>query len=171
MSIGRSFLTLLAFWGVCSVSTVSAVEDDAILGFWITQGGDARVEVFKRGTQYFAKIVGLREPVYMPGEEKGMDGKARMDLKNRDRMLRNRPMLGLEIMGGFEFGDGKWTGGRIYDPMDGKTYRCKLSLETDGTLKVRGYVGVSWLGRTSVWEPAEDYFRKVLVMMGKDISV
>lgn len=168
MTIRRCLLTLV-FWCVCSVSTVSAVEGDAILGFWITQGGDARVEVFKRGTQYFAKIVGLREPVYKPGEENGMDGKVRMDLKNRDRMLRNRPILGLEIMAGFEFGDGKWTGGKIYDPKDGKTYKCKLSLGTDGTLKVRGYVGMSWLGRTSVWEPAEDYFRKVLLMMGKDV--
>ncbi len=37
-------------------------------------------------------------------------------------------------------------------------------------MKVRGYVGISWLGRTTVWERAEGYFKKVLKMLGKNVS-
>jgi uncharacterized protein (DUF2147 family) len=49
--------------------------------------------------------------------------------------------------------DGKnhWGGGRIYDPETGKTYRCKLTLDSDHKLEVRGYIGISLLGRTMVW--------------------
>ncbi len=52
-------------------------------------------------------------------------------------------------------GEGKWTGGRIYDPNNGKTYKCTLELANDGTLKVRGYVGISWFGRTETWTRQE----------------
>ncbi len=110
------------------VSPAFAVDGDDILGFWVTEGGDARVEVFKKGTLYFARIVGLKEPRYKRGEVKGMDGKARVDDKNPDGSLRDRPLLGLEMMRGFSFEDGKWVDGRIYDPKNGKSYKCKLSL-------------------------------------------
>ena len=47
-----------------------------------------------------------------------------------------------------------WDGGTIYDPRDGKTYQCKMTLRKDGTLKVRGYVGLSLFGKTVVWTRA-----------------
>jgi len=51
----------------------------------------------------------------------------------------------------FEYvGKGKWKNGYIYDPDNGKTYRCKAQLKGD-TLKVRGFIGVSLLGRNSEW--------------------
>jgi hypothetical protein len=43
-----------------------------------------------------------------------------------------------------------WSQGKIYDPKNGKTYSCKMTLEGN-ELKVRGYVGFSLLGRTTVW--------------------
>ena len=49
------------------------------------------------------------------------------------------------------FGYSSWSGGRIYNPEDGKTYKCKLTLQDDGTLKVRGYVGMSIFGKTQIW--------------------
>jgi len=59
--------------------------------------------------------------------------------------------LGLEILKNFKYkGTNEWTGGRIYDPKNGKTYSCNMRLEGD-TLKVRGYIGISVLGRTTVW--------------------
>ena len=51
--------------------------------------------------------------------------------------------------------DRQWVNGRIYDPRDGKTYKCKMTLQKDGTLKVRGYVGVSLFGKTVVWNRIE----------------
>ena len=45
----------------------------------------------------------------------------------------------------------EWSGGRILDPEDGNTYKCKIALNKDGTLKLRGYIGIPALGRTQTW--------------------
>jgi uncharacterized protein (DUF2147 family) len=61
----------------------------------------------------------------------------------------------LPILKDFEFtGKSTWENGTIYDPKNGKTYSCYLILQPDKTLKVRGYVGVSMLGRTTIWTRA-----------------
>ena len=61
-------------------------------------------------------------------------------------------MVGLEVLRGLRpAGDGGWTGGTIYDPSSGRTYRCEPRLDDDDRLRLRGYVGVTWLGRTTRW--------------------
>jgi len=58
---------------------------------------------------------------------------------------------GLNLVWGFKYAkDNRWVGGKIYDPDNGKTYSCKMNLEGD-ELKVRGYIGFSLIGRTTVW--------------------
>jgi uncharacterized protein (DUF2147 family) len=53
---------------------------------------------------------------------------------------------------GFVFeGNNEWKEGHIYDPNNGKTYRCNLELIDQETLSVRGYVGISLFGRTEIW--------------------
>jgi len=53
---------------------------------------------------------------------------------------------------GFRYtGDNLWEGGRIYNPEDGRKYRCKLWLDGENRLKLRGYVGMSLLGKTETW--------------------
>jgi uncharacterized protein (DUF2147 family) len=46
---------------------------------------------------------------------------------------------------------GTWVGGSIYDPATGNTYTCHLALDGDDRLRVRGYVGIPLLGRTTTW--------------------
>ena len=117
-----------------------AAERDDIVGVWVTADGEGFVEVRRYMDVYEGTIVG------------GTGETGRVDEKNQDPQLRDRPLLGLKIMDGLAYaGDGKWTDGRIYDPNSGKTYKCKLELGADDTLKVRGYVGMSWLGRTETW--------------------
>ena len=48
-------------------------------------------------------------------------------------------------------GGNTWAKGTIYDPEDGKTYKCKMTLTDPKTLGVRGYIGISLIGRTTVW--------------------
>lgn len=70
--------------------------------------------------------------------------------------LKNKPIKGMLFMWGFKQDDDEWTGGRIVDPENGKVYRCWLKVVGNGRkLKVRGYVGISVLGRTQVWERAD----------------
>ena len=57
-------------------------------------------------------------------------------------------------MSGFRYDDGVWRGGRIYDPESGKTYKAIIRLGDDGRLKLRGYIGISLIGRNTVWVPA-----------------
>ena len=60
--------------------------------------------------------------------------------------------IGIQILSGLEAGaDQTWSGGTIYDPTGGKTYRCTLQLEGDSRLRIRGYIGVPLLGRTTTW--------------------
>jgi len=71
--------------------------------------------------------------------------------------LRDRPLTGLDLFAGFAYdGDGRWTGGTIYDPNSGKTYRCIITWVDGNTLKVRGYIGVPMLGRTETWTRVPD---------------
>ena len=72
-------------------------------------------------------------------------------LENPDEARRNDPILGMNLVKGFTYkGKNKWAGGTIYDPNNGKTYKCKMSLKGDD-LKVRGFIGVALLGRTVHW--------------------
>jgi uncharacterized protein (DUF2147 family) len=66
--------------------------------------------------------------------------------------LRNKPVLGMQIMWGLRRDGDEYTGGRVMDPEEGKTYRCKLRLVEGGKkLQLRGYIGFSLLGRTQTW--------------------
>ena len=55
------------------------------------------------------------------------------------------------MLKGFSFDDGEWVDGSIYDPKTGKTYSCKMTLKGNDKLSVRGYIGISLIGRTDVW--------------------
>lgn len=62
----------------------------------------------------------------------------------------NQPILGMEILWDMRKDGDVWSGGRILDPENGKTYRCKIWLE-EGKLRVRGYLGPFY--RTQTWHP------------------
>ncbi len=65
---------------------------------------------------------------------------------------KNKPVIGMMIMNGLKRDGKEWAGGEILDPNNGKTYKCKMSVDESGKkLSVRGFIGVSLLGRTQVW--------------------
>lgn len=132
-----------------------AAEGDRIVGLWQTvptDKGYAHVEVTHREGGYEGRVVWLSEPDFPPGDADA--GKPKADRLNPEPELRGQPILGMELMTGFRYVDGVWKGSRLYDPETGKTYKCTIRLADDGTLEVRGYVGISLFGRTTVWVPA-----------------
>jgi lathosterol oxidase len=120
------------------------VKADDVTGVWLTHGDKpAKIQIYKTADRYFGKIVYLQFPTE--------NGKPLADKNNPDAGKQGRPVLGLLILTGFKFDTDEWNGGDIYDPEKGKTYSCTLSLKDAATLKVRGYIGISLIGRTEIW--------------------
>lgn len=135
----HKLLLLLLLWPYFSLAN-PATETD-ILGVWINQAGDGLTEISEHDGIYRGKIVG------------STDGKDRNDSNNPDPELRERSLLGVVILDGFKYsGNNKWRDGWVYDPNNGKTYRCKMKLTDNNTLEIRGYIGISLFGRTEVWK-------------------
>ncbi|CAG2141560.1 DUF2147 domain-containing protein [Cupriavidus plantarum] len=67
---------------------------------------------------------------------------------------KDQPIMGMTLLTGLrKTGDNDWSGGEILDPETGKLYKCKMSLADDGRkLNVRGFIGISLIGRTQTWE-------------------
>ena len=132
---------------VLLIGTLSVFSQnrDALVGKWLNAGGDAHILVYKNSDKYFGKLVWLKNA-------NDDDGKPRLDTRNPDLLLNKRLLLGSEILNGFTYEElGAWEGGTIYDPKTGKTYSCKISLMNRDKINVRGFVGISMLGRTETW--------------------
>ena len=136
---------LFAFIQLINYCVLGQTKADDIIGMWLTAGKEpAKIQIFKSDEKYFGKIIWLKNSME--------NNKPKVDANNPDKSKHNEPIIGLTILKGFKFdGDDEWEGGQIYDPESGKTYSCYLSLKDKFTLKVRGYAGISWLGRTELW--------------------
>ena len=134
-----------------TATTAFGAGPSDVLGIWRTERDESKVEIFRCGEKLCGKIVWLKNPKYTDSTE-GRIGTPIIDRKNPDPALRSRPLIGLQIMAGFtEQGGNTWGNGTVYDPKSGKTYRGKIHLASPDRLELRGYVGISLLGRTSVW--------------------
>lgn len=148
-------LLLAAALAATAATALAAAGSGAIVGTWRTepgeQGGRAHVEISRRGDQLVGTIVELEEPHFAAGHPRA--GQPKVDLENPDPAKRERPIVGLRILSGFTYdGDGQWSGGTIYDPANGKTYKARIRLDGRDTLDLRGYVGVPLFGRTTTWK-------------------
>jgi uncharacterized protein (DUF2147 family) len=133
--------------GLLVGSPVSAGPAD-IAGTWLSGDGDGLIEIRVAGNAITASI---------QGSQNSDPDRPRTDVLNPDPALRDRPLIGLNIFAGFTYdGDNRWSGGFIYDPNSGKTYRGKLHLVDPGTLEVRGFIGISLIGRTETWRRQPD---------------
>jgi uncharacterized protein (DUF2147 family) len=156
----RRAAVLVALLALAAVP-VLAGEGDAVVGVWATElgteDGGAHIQVYQKDGKYFGKIIWLEKPVYPADDDQGMAGQEKVDRENPEESLRQRPVIGLEMMFDFEYaGDGKWKGGTIYAPDEGKTYKCKMTLEGNDSLRVRGFIGISLLCRNEDWTRVKD---------------
>mgnify|MGYP006193691297 CR=1 FL=1 len=138
----KKFLILLLF--SASAQLAIAQSKDDILGKWINSSGEGQIEIFKKGDKYFGKLVWIKEP--------NENGKPKVDAKNPNASLRSKPILGLEIVKDFVYEDSEYVDGKVYDPKTGKTYSGKMTLEGTNKLNMRGFIGISLIGRTEAWK-------------------
>ena len=122
-------------------------EADRLIGVWEPSNGKARVKVEKIGSKFYGKIVWLKEP------NNPETGQPKVDKNNPDESMRSTPLKGYRMLKDFVYaGSNEWTEGTIYDPENGSTYSCVITMKDDNTLDIRGYIGVKALGRTDVWK-------------------
>lgn len=145
-----SFFILFTF--LLAISTISATnrslqeDSNPIVGVWKTGEGNAMVRIYKNGEKFQGKIVWLKEP------NDPETGRPKIDKNHPEEANRTRPILGLVNIWGFsQTGKNLWEDGNIYDPKNGNTYSCEIKMINSKVLEVRGYIGVSLLGRTDTW--------------------
>lgn len=144
-------LILLAVFSSVSLSSFHSQneEGDVLIGVWEPGNGRAKVKITKIGDKYYGKIVWLKEP-------KDEQGQPKTDKNNPDESMRSTPLLGYRLLKDFVYkGNNTWEEGTIYDPENGSTYNCTIKLKDANTLDVRGYIGVSMIGRTDTWKRLE----------------
>ena len=138
----KQWCALSLMLGLLVVAGVAAADEaqTKVLGNWLTEPKDGIIQISQAtdGTLQ-GRIVGGNEP-------------GKLDRENPDPAKRTLVLRGQVMMSGLNYdGDGKWSGGSIYDPKGGSTYRCKIELKADGSLKVRGFIGFALLGKTQIW--------------------
>lgn len=136
---------LVAVFSLCSMAAQNK-DGDKLVGVWKPSEGTAMVKIDKIGNKYFGRIVWLKEPL-------NEDGEAKTDVNNPDESLRSTPLKGYRILKDFTWDaeEGLWQNGTIYDPKNGTTYNCKITLTEENKIEVRGFVGTAVFGRTDVW--------------------
>lgn len=140
-------LSLVLLFSLIVPGSAFAASADDVVGTWLTVGGKSKVQISKSSGKYVGKIIWLKDPK--------LAGKDKTDAKNPNAALRGRKLIGLSLLKGFSFQGGEWVNGTIYNPLDGKEYSCKMSLQTGGKqLNIRGYVLTPALGSTQVWTAA-----------------
>lgn len=139
-------LSILFFFLVTVTNALSqSVQGDRILGVWLNEDKDAQVKVYKSDSKYFGTLIWGKEMYETDGKT------SRKDAENKDEKLRSRNLKDLIMLSDFVFNDGVWEEGKIYDPVSGNTYSCTIKLK-ENKLDIRGYIGISLFGRTTVWE-------------------
>lgn len=119
-------------------------QTDPIEGVWLNEEKDARIQIYKgQDNKFYGKIIWLKEP--------NESGAPKLDKKNPNQKERSQSIVGKIILKNFEKDDKKYDDGTIYDPQNGKTYDATITYKGN-TLALRGYVGISLFGRTTVWE-------------------
>ncbi|MCK9539696.1 DUF2147 domain-containing protein [Dokdonella sp.] len=129
---------------------MAAPDAAAIVGTWATDDGASHVAIMAAGDRLDGHVVWLREATFAAGDAQGMAGQPKVDRNNPDPALRSRPVIGLTVLSGLHYaGNQTWDGGTLYTPASGKSYPCKASMASNGTLKLA--VGGSVFGRTITW--------------------
>jgi uncharacterized protein (DUF2147 family) len=117
------------------VLAAADAADPAILGDWLTESGHGVIEIVRCENAVCGRIVGIDRT---PSEPMPTD-------------VTGQSQCGLTIISGAtQAEDNAWYG-KIVDPRDGATYHAKLSVDSDGRLNLRGYIGIPLLGSTQVW--------------------
>lgn len=144
----RRTVTIIALGIITVAIPALGAEATDIVGTWLVEEKTGKIEVFRCGETFCGKIIWIKPSIEQPNPE------TIQDIHNPNPDKRLRKILGSTMMWGLGFnrGEQRWEGGRIYDNRSGKIYRCRATLGSGGkTLRLRGFIGISLLGKTTTW--------------------
>lgn len=142
------------FLAFISTAVVAQNAGDRITGIYKVIGETtnelSKVKIYRNGDTYEGKIIWLEHPL-------DASGKPRLDELNPDPSLRSVRADDIVIVRGLRYDANKkqWTGGSIYNPVDGKTYDLLAEFEGPRVLRVRGYIGKPMFGKNYMWDKLE----------------
>ena len=132
---------LFSFVGLLAFSQTNA----DIVGEWYNAEKDAVITLFEENETVSGKITWMESP-------NDDNGNPKTDPLNPDENLKSRARMGMVMMSGFAYDeDSVWDDGELYDPKKGKTYSGMMTLKDKNTIDLRGYIGFSFIGRSSTW--------------------
>lgn len=143
-------ILVLFYIYLISIVNLAAQNKNDIIGEWLVESKDAKIEIYEEKGKYHGEISWIKEP-------NDNRGKPKTDRYNPKEDLRGKKLVGLKLLFNFEYeSNNLWKDGTIYDPESGKTYKSIMKLSTNGKkLEVRGYLGISLIGRSQIWTKVE----------------
>jgi uncharacterized protein (DUF2147 family) len=146
---------LIVAAALTAIASGASAQESKVFGTWLTASGVAQVRIGPCADQASGPVCGFIVGLINP---KGPDGKVvspevATDYRNADPKLRDRKVIGMALIWGFKktSDPNVFESGQIYNGENGKMYNANISLETDGRLKLRGYVGTPMFGETQYW--------------------
>ncbi|MBH1960771.1 MAG: DUF2147 domain-containing protein [Flavobacteriia bacterium] len=133
----------------CFLNLNAQSKADHVLGKWLATDHSVAVEVYKLKGEYKAKVIWFDES---KGSGKPMH--TRTDFENPDPNLRNRKILGMEVLDGLVYNakTKEWEHGKIYDASSGRLWDSSAHITENGLLKVRGYWKFKWIGKSMTFK-------------------
>lgn len=138
----KKILTIVVLF----VSCVFYSQNKGVLGKWKTiddETGKPKsiVEIYEKSGKIYGKVIEILDIVHKNDFCTACSGEDA-----------SKPILGLIVIKGLTQDGKEYNSGKILDPKNGKLYQCFITLEGNDKLKVRGYIGISLLGRTQYWQ-------------------
>lgn len=124
----QHFLVFVLMLGLLNNIQAQA-PSDKIVGIWYNEDKTNNIEIYKAGDSYSGKIVWISELDSNPNLHP-------KDKNNPKPELRNRNILGMDIITGLQYSSDKWVKGTIYTPKKGMYANCKVELLSNGQLKI-----------------------------------
>ncbi|MEO5998057.1 MAG: DUF2147 domain-containing protein [Chitinophagaceae bacterium] len=138
-----TILVFILFYGFSS-----SEQSNLILGKWISQEGNVIVQLIEDSGTFKGKILWFDDT-----DDLNRPMNLRTDIKNPDVNLRNRRILGLDVLVGLTYNPecNCWQNGKIYDTNSGRIRSSSVKIEKENLLKICGFWHFEFLGRTMVF--------------------
>ena len=131
---GLFFMLTSLMYAQSPIGTWKTIDDE-------TKQAKSYVEIFEKDGKLYGKVTKILTK-----------GKENAKCTDCSGALKNKPILGMQILSGLKKDGKEWNGGKIIDPNSGKEYKAKMSLNGNDKLDVRGFIGISLVGRTQTWQ-------------------